>query len=167
MFFQHAFGNGIFSNVYTKNVILGVQLGPQLGVKNLQIFIIFVSGAPKTRWEPQKPPKACPGRLQEPPKASKMSFWTSKICIFLPQGYWKHKKIPYNDTMIVKMNISAFRGKNCLLYWLLKLIIEFLTFWKAIQANFIGFTNSTLHFGRHWSTEKPPWNSTVISPLIK
>ena len=87
MFFQHAFGNGIFSNFYTKNEIFGVQLGPQLGVKNLQIFIIFVSGAPKTRWEPQKPPKACSGRLQEPPKASKMSFWTSKICIFLPQNY--------------------------------------------------------------------------------
>ena len=61
MFFQHAFGNGIFSSFYTKNVIFGLQLGPQLGVKNLQIFIIFVSGAPKTRWEPQKPPKACPG----------------------------------------------------------------------------------------------------------
>ena len=87
MFFQHAFGNGIFSNFYIKNVIFGVQLGPQLGVKNLQIFIIFVSGTPKTRWEPQKPPKACPGRLQDPPKASKMSFWTLKICIFLPQGY--------------------------------------------------------------------------------
>ncbi len=70
----------------------------QLSVKNLHIFIIFLSGAPKTRWEPQKPPKACPGRLQEPPKASKMSFWTSKTCIFLPQGYRKHKK--YQKTSV-------------------------------------------------------------------
>ena len=87
MFFQHAFGNGIFSSFYTKNIIFGLQLGPQLGVKNLQIFVIFASRAQKTRWEPQKPVKACPGRLQDPPKTSKMSFWTSKICIFLPQGY--------------------------------------------------------------------------------
>ena len=87
MFFQHAFGNDIFSKFYIKNVIFGVQVGPQLGVKNLQIFMIFVSGAPKTQWEPQQPPKACPGRLQELPKASKMSLWTSKICTFLPQGY--------------------------------------------------------------------------------
>jgi len=87
MFFQPAFENDIFSNFYIKNVIFGVQVGPQLGVKNLHFFMIFVSGASKTQWEPQKPPKACPGRLQELPKASKMSFWTSKICTFLPQGY--------------------------------------------------------------------------------
>ena len=68
MFFQHAFGNGIVSILYTKYVIFGLQLGPQLGVKNLQFFVIFASRAQKTRWEPQKPVKACPGRLQDPPK---------------------------------------------------------------------------------------------------
>ena len=67
MFFQHAFGNDIFSKFYIKNVIFGVQVAPQLGVKNLQIFMIFVSGAPKTQWEPQKPHQSLPWT---PPGAS-------------------------------------------------------------------------------------------------
>ena len=33
-----------------------------------------------------------------------------------------------NFTTIVKLNICAFRGYNCILYWLVKLITEFLTF---------------------------------------
>ena len=47
-----------------------------------------------------------------------------------------------NVTTIVKLSIAAFRGCNCILYWLVKLITVFLTFQKAIQTIFIGFANS-------------------------
>ena len=82
----------VFFQVYTEHVIFGLQLGPQLGVKNLQIFVIFASKAQKTRWEPQKPVKACPGRLQDNPKTPEDELQNVEICIFLPQGYWKQKK---------------------------------------------------------------------------
>ena len=44
------------------------------------------------------------------------------------------------------MNIAVFRGYNCILYGLVKLITESLTLQKAIKTVFIGFANSTLHF---------------------
>ena len=111
MFFQHAFGNGIFSSLYTKNIIFGLQLGPQLGVKNLLIFTIFASRAQKTRWEPQKLPKACPGRLQDPPKTSRMSLWTSTFCIFPTPYLLKTQKITeitmfYNCFLTKNTNIN-------------------------------------------------------------
>ena len=87
MFFQHAFGNGIFSSFYTKNIIFGLQLGPQLGVKNLQIFVIFASRAQKNPMGTPKAGQSLPWTPPGPSETSKMSFWTSKICIFLPQGY--------------------------------------------------------------------------------
>ena len=44
------------------------------------------------------------------------------------------------------MNIAVFRGYNCILYGLVKLITESLTLQKAIKTVFIGFANSTLYF---------------------
>ena len=52
-----------------------------------------------------------------------------------------------NVTTSVKMNIAAFRGYNCTLYGIVKLITEFLAFQKAIQTIFIGFAKSTLQLG--------------------
>ena len=46
------------------------------------------------------------------------------------------------------VGFSHFNGYVCTLYWLVRLIIEFLTFQEAIQAIFIGFANSTLHFDK-------------------
>ena len=93
MFFQHAFGNGIFSSFYTKNVIFGLQLGPQLGVKNLSFFLIFASRTKKTRWEPQKPVKACPGRLQDPPKTLEDELLdVENLHVFAPRRLKTHKK---------------------------------------------------------------------------
>ena len=57
MFFQHAFGNGMFLSFYTKHVIFGLQLGPQLGVKSLPIFVIFASGTQKNDGSPKSPRK--------------------------------------------------------------------------------------------------------------
>ena len=47
---------------------------------------------------------------------------------------------------MVKMSMAVFRGYNCVLYALVKLITGFLMFKKAIQTIFIGFTNYKLHF---------------------
>ena len=58
MFFQRAFGNCIFSSFYIKNIIFGLQLGPQLGVKNLHFFSIShqelkkPDGNPKSQSKP-------------------------------------------------------------------------------------------------------------------
>ena len=43
MFFQHAFGICDFIIFYTTTHLFGLQLGPQLGVKNPSCFLIFVS----------------------------------------------------------------------------------------------------------------------------
>ena len=51
-----------------------------------------------------------------------------------------------NVTTHMKMNIVAFRGYICTLYWPVRLIIEFLTFQEAFQTIFMGFAKSTLHF---------------------
>ena len=46
----------------------------------------------------------------------------------------------------IKINITVFRGYEWILYWLVKLISEFLTFKNAIKAILTGFVNSTLDF---------------------
>ena len=52
MFFHDAFENCNFSIFYLKYFIFGIQHGPQLGVKNILILVIFASGVlglrPKT-----------------------------------------------------------------------------------------------------------------------
>ena len=58
-----------------------------------------------------------------------------------------------NVTTIAKMNIAAFRGYECILYWLIKLSSEFLRFQKATQTIFIGFAYSTLHFDEYFLTK--------------
>ena len=58
MFFQHAFGICDFIIFYTTTHLFGLQLGPQLGVKNPSCFLIFVSWTEQTQWEPPKAPQS-------------------------------------------------------------------------------------------------------------
>ena len=58
-----------------------------------------------------------------------------------------------NDTTIVKINIAAFSDYNCILYWLVKLITEFLSFQKAIQTIFIGFIDLVAQIYEHFGID--------------
>ena len=58
MFFQHVFAICDFIIFYTTTHLFGLQLGPQLGVKNPSCFLIFVSWTEQTQWEPPKAPQS-------------------------------------------------------------------------------------------------------------
>ena len=68
-------------------------------------------------------------------------YWKRLKKLFHSKGWCKK-----NVTTIMKMSIVLFSGYICTLYWLVRFIIEFLTFQEAIQTIFIGFAICTLHF---------------------
>ena len=71
-------------------------------------------------------------------------YSTSRLETYCSFKGWCKK----NYTTIVKMNIAAFRGYNCILYWLVKLITEISTFQKAILTIFVVSGNAALQFDK-------------------
>ena len=99
--------NAIFSIFETKNIIFWLQLGPQLGDKNLTIFVCFASRSQKTWWEPQNPPKPA---LDASRNLRKPRKWTSghwKSAFFLPHCFWKHKKSIRKHRLLPTTQISS------------------------------------------------------------
>ena len=83
-----------------------------------------------------------PGPGNFPLLLNSFRTWTNVKTYFNKSKGWCKKKFQ----TFIKINITAFRGYKWILYWLVKLISEFLAVHKAIKTLFIGFANSTLHF---------------------